>query len=226
MNTFFPNLLYFHEKKCKSEHPFVIKNIPFVLSRFLMKIPLVGKKHPLIFFRRYSKAYSGFTLIELLVTISVAAILLAVAVPSFRALVQNNRISTQTNDLISDISLARSEAIKSGAVASLCTSTNGASCDGGGNWSTGHLIWTDLNSNNLIDADEIRRFREEPSGGNSLYTSVAIDPLTFTNRGAPAAGAGLIFSICDSRGNAAGRDVTINPLGQTRASGPPATLCP
>lgn len=181
---------------------------------------------PSIIFKRPNFHFDGFTLVELIVTIAVAAILVTVAVPSFRVFVQNSRISTQTNDLISDISLARSEAIKSGANASLCTSTVGTSCDGGGSWTIGRLAWTDTNNNNALDAGEIRRFRELATGGNALYISVATDPLTFTNRGAPSGGGALIFSVCDSRGNAFGRDVTINPLGQARASGPPATLCP
>lgn len=181
---------------------------------------------PSIIFKRPNFHFDGFTLVELIVTIAVAAILVTVAVPSFRVFVQNSRISTQTNDLISDISLARSEAIKSGANASLCTSTVGTSCDGGGSWTIGRLAWTDTNNNNALDAGEIRRFRELATGGNTLYISVATDPLTFTNRGAPSGGGALIFSVCDSRGNTFGRDVTINPLGQARASGPPATLCP
>lgn len=225
MNTFSLKLSVQHEKLSDLLDPFIQEKIPFVLYQNKQKNPLVCKKRPFIIFNRQHRMPSGFTLIELIVTISVAAILLAIAIPNFRVFVQNSRISTQTNDLISDISFARSEAIKSGAVSSLCTSTNGASCNGGGNWSAGHLIWTDTNNNNILDADEIRRFREQPSGGNSLYISAAIDPLSFTNRGAPSSGS-LTFSVCDNRGNASGRDVIINPLGQTRASGPPATLCP
>lgn len=221
LNSDFPseNMPYFNK-------PLVCKKIPYVYLSLSINMPLVGKKMPSIIFKRPNFHFDGFTLVELIVTIAVAAILVTVAVPSFRVFVQNSRISTQTNDLISDISLARSEAIKSGANASLCTSTVGTSCDGGGSWTIGRLAWTDTNNNNALDAGEIRRFRELATGGNALYISVATDPLTFTNRGAPSGGGALIFSVCDSRGNAFGRDVTINPLGQARASGPPATLCP
>jgi type IV fimbrial biogenesis protein FimT len=167
-------------------------------------------------------------LIELLVTIAVAAVLISLAVPSFRVFVQNSRIATQTNDLVTDISFARSEAIKSGATASLCTSAAGLACDGGGNWSAGRLVWVDTNGNNALDAGEVRRFREQLAGANTLNVTPATDPLTFNNRGTPTGGAAaaITFSVCDDRGVADGRDVTVNPLGQTRASGPPATLCP
>lgn len=57
----------------------------------------------------------GFTLIELMVTIAVAAILLAVAVPSFRHLIISNRLTTAANNVVTAVTLARSEAIKRNA---------------------------------------------------------------------------------------------------------------
>lgn len=57
----------------------------------------------------------GFTLIELMVTIAVAAILLAVAVPSFRHLIISNRLTTAANDVVTALTVARSEAIKRNA---------------------------------------------------------------------------------------------------------------
>ena len=62
---------------------------------------------------------SGFTLVELLMTIVIAAILLAIGVPSFRAVLENNRMASQANELLTSITYARSEAIKRGAVVSI-----------------------------------------------------------------------------------------------------------
>lgn len=56
----------------------------------------------------------GFTLIELLVTIVVLAVLLTLAAPSFRDVIQNNRVTAQANELVSALNLARSEAVKQG----------------------------------------------------------------------------------------------------------------
>ena len=55
---------------------------------------------------------AGFTLIELLVTLTVAAILLAVAVPSFQNMMLSSRLSTSANAVANALSLARSEAVK------------------------------------------------------------------------------------------------------------------
>jgi type IV fimbrial biogenesis protein FimT len=62
----------------------------------------------------------GFTIVELMTTIMVASILLAVAVPSFRKMTVTNRLTTQANDMVSAVNLARSEAIKRNASVSLC----------------------------------------------------------------------------------------------------------
>ena len=42
----------------------------------------------------------GFTLLELMVTVSIAAILLAVGVPSYITFIDNNRVTSQANDLL------------------------------------------------------------------------------------------------------------------------------
>ena len=47
-----------------------------------------------------------------MVTIAVLAILMTVGVPSFRDLVQNNRVTAQTNELVTALNFARTEAVK------------------------------------------------------------------------------------------------------------------
>jgi len=59
-----------------------------------------------------SNAQRGFTLMELMFTITVLAILLGLAVPSFLDTVRNNRLITQNNEFIGALNLARNEAWK------------------------------------------------------------------------------------------------------------------
>lgn len=71
----------------------------------------------------------GFTLVELMITLAVAAVLMVIAIPSFRHVTLSNRLSTTANDLVDSINTARMEAVKRNNYAQFCSSTaanNGA----------------------------------------------------------------------------------------------------
>ena len=55
---------------------------------------------------------SGFTLIELLLALTVAALLLAVALPSYQSLRQEQMVRAATQAIYSDVMLLKSEAVK------------------------------------------------------------------------------------------------------------------
>lgn len=63
-------------------------------------------------------------MIELLVTLAIAAILLAVGVPSFQNVMETNRLATQANNLVTAVNLARSEAIKRGTTIRITPESN------------------------------------------------------------------------------------------------------
>jgi type IV fimbrial biogenesis protein FimT len=54
----------------------------------------------------------GFTLIETMVVVSILAILATLAAPSFRELLAAQRVKNAASDLLADMMLARSEAIR------------------------------------------------------------------------------------------------------------------
>lgn len=99
------------------------------------------------------KKSAGFTLIELIATVSIAAILMSIAVPSFKTMIESNRLSTGTNELVSAFILARSEALKRSQNVTVCTSTDLTNCAGAGNndFGQGWIVFQDCNNNHLID---------------------------------------------------------------------------
>lgn len=90
----------------------------------------------------------GFTLVELMVVLSIAAILLGIGVPSFRTLLNSQRITIAANDLLASIHLARSEAIKRGARVDLVP------LGGSDDWAKGWVVFIDDNRNQMPDQDE------------------------------------------------------------------------
>lgn len=62
---------------------------------------------------------SGYSLIEMLVVITIMAIGLELAMPSFGAMIERNRAVTHVNEFLQSINLARSEALKLGTVVSI-----------------------------------------------------------------------------------------------------------
>lgn len=107
----------------------------------------------------------GFTLIELLVTLTVLAIMLAIAVPSFRESLESTRQRTQVNQLLADLNFARSRAITMGRPVSLCAGTT--ACGGVATWSGHVLIFDDLEANGSIDQHDMMLRTTEVTAGHS-----------------------------------------------------------
>jgi type IV fimbrial biogenesis protein FimT len=86
----------------------------------------------------------GFTLIELMVTIALAAILMAIAAPSFTTFQRNAELTSRINSLLASINTARSEAMKRGRDAVILPAD-------GSSWTSGMIAFVDMNSNRTFE---------------------------------------------------------------------------
>jgi type IV fimbrial biogenesis protein FimT len=107
--------------------------------------------------KRTEYGLRGFTLIELMVTISVLAILLAIAIPNLREFVLRNRVSSDVNGFIGLVNYARSEAIVRNQDVVVCPKTNGAiTCVSNGMWGQFEIqAFVDVNGNGQRNGGDI-----------------------------------------------------------------------
>jgi type IV fimbrial biogenesis protein FimT len=168
-------------------------------------------------------AQRGFTMIELMVTVSIAAIMMTVAIPSFVELIRNSRLTTQANDFVLSLMYAKSEAIKRNQSVVVCSSADGASCANSVNWEQGWIVYQDANQDGAVDSNEILQVKNSLTGGNTLRTGTRTR-ITFRNSGF-SLGSNATFNLCDTRGTGNGRTLVLSNQGRVNTT-PPATSCP
>jgi type IV fimbrial biogenesis protein FimT len=195
--------------------PFVCHLLPSVCLNHPLDYPLVGLNKPFIRNR-------GVTLIELIIVLTIAGVLAALAAPSIQRLVASNRLTAQVNDLLADINLARSEAIKRNTKTGICvTAAGGTACVGGGNWVNGWLVYYVCPAGDpsgcVVDSNVTVKMHEVFSGNNTL-TGPA-DALVYKKQGVVDSGAGQ-FTLTDPNiTNTSGRRIVcVTPTGRPNLS--------
>ena len=147
---------------------------------------------------KFTSAQRGFTLIEMMVTIAVAAILLAIVVPSFRTFTLSQRVKSGSFDLYSTLMLARSEAVKRRASVSVSSV--------GGDWNNGWTV-----------SDGTTTFRKQDTMKGLTITS-AVTTLTYQLDGRLSSGSDAGLKLEATSGAAAGkRCITVDPSGVPRS---------
>lgn len=166
----------------------------------------------------------GFTLVELMFTLFIAAIFLTMAVPSYTTFTKNNRVTTVTNDLVTDISVARSEAVSRGKQVVVCRSANpiasSPTCGGSANtWTTGWLLFVSGDSNNTYDSatDTLLRVGQVNANNVTIISDSNLNTnVTYKPDGSITAAATGYFAVCDDRGASKGNLIQIKATGRTR----------
>jgi type IV fimbrial biogenesis protein FimT len=173
---------------------------------------------------------SGFNLVEIMISLAIIGVMMALAAPNLRDFMRNARITSLTNDLMADLQLARTEAVKNSRRTWFCPSDSEATlghCNGGV-WTTQYrAIIVDSNESNSCDAGDVvvRHKKSEATTGSptvALVNGDATFGVTFLPSGILPGSATMQFNVCDSRNGPNGvssapflhRRVSIAPSGR------------
>jgi len=170
-----------------------------------------------------NRKQTGFTLTELMITLLIAAILLSQAVPSFMTMLKDNHVTTQVNDFVTSLNMARSEAVKRGGRVTVCKSINNTTCTVGGGWEQGWLVFIDDNNDALLSVGEVLLRAHGPLdpgstlrgvGNVSIYISYVGTGFSQTITGDILNGT---LVMCDSRGfGSDARAIVVGTSGRVR----------
>jgi type IV fimbrial biogenesis protein FimT len=161
----------------------------------------------------------GYSLYDMIVTSTVASVL-GVGAMGVTGLVQDTRMTAGVNQLMTGLSLARSEAIKRRSAVTLCASTTSTECQGTRKWHDGWIMFWDPNGNGRLEPGEsILRVQESPAikslhlgawgPGTGQWITYEADGTTKQNG---------TFTFCDSRGAAKAKAVILLGTGRPRVS--------
>jgi type IV fimbrial biogenesis protein FimT len=148
----------------------------------------------------------GFTLLELLITMSIAVIVLTIAVPSFRYVTNSNRIAGEVNGLLGDLQFARAEAIKEGRNVTVCISTDGQSCVANAiTWQSGWIVFSDPTDTGVVDPGETVLRWQKTFSSTDTFVSNNLSAVTFNREGYAIgiANGGALLQLHDLTGTTA-----------------------
>lgn len=149
--------------------------------------------------RARSSLSAGFTLVELMVAVAMLAILAALATPSFREFVEAQRMRDTAFGLVSDLTLARSEAIKRGG--------NVVITPVGGNWAQGWAVTLAGGGASLS---------EQRAPGNGVALDTTATGVGFDRNGRSTAMGTVRFELTTTR-QTRYRCISIDPSGRPKS---------
>ena len=144
----------------------------------------------------------GFTLLELTVTVAILGITMMFAVPSFIAVISNNRISANTSDFVSALQFAKAESAARLNPVIICKrNIAGNGCVAGGDWQQGWIVFSDDDGNGALNGEEIV-LNHEPLDTRITFggTAQVTNSITYNPSGTTSITGTQVLIMCDDRG--------------------------
>jgi type IV fimbrial biogenesis protein FimT len=156
----------------------------------------------------------GFTLIEVMAALAIVGIAISIAMPSFRSLVVDTRMTATANDMLGAMKLTRSEAVKRNTRVTMCNSSNGTACAATGNWQAGWIVFVDGGTVGSIDTgDEIVHVHGAVADSTIVGGGGVTDFVSYAGNGqTSAAGGGAqvgSISVCATLGGQKRRKIDV-----------------
>lgn len=167
----------------------------------------------------------GLTLIELMIVVILIGIGAALTAPNFASIIRDNRMSSQANQLLSSLQLARSEAATQSVQVTIRRTSSQNQV-----WEEGWQVFTDWNADGQFDGDAdvtdcsveqdcLLRVEDGLQDGTTLRSGSNYAVwMGFLPSGLPTSGAGLgtnTFQLCPANGKKEdGRSVIVNNTGR------------
>lgn len=174
----------------------------------------------------------GFTLVELMVALGILGLTMAIAVPNFVTLINDNRISSSASDFVGALQLAKAESAARTSPATICKSNiAGTGCVTTGDWQQGWIVFSDINGNAAVDApaDVVVLDHEALDSRITFNDAGATNSITFNPSGRTSITGTQVLIMCDARGfaeSAKGILVTMTGRGNVmKASDTGQTAC-
>lgn len=158
----------------------------------------------------------GYSLYELIITIAVVAVVFAMGVPSFGKMVADHRLKVEVDALFHAVHLARKESIVRRRAVTLCPSADGQNCVQGFDWSSGWIMFVNLDRDAPARRDSgepvLRQFSV------SLHNEVRANRRSFSFRTTALRATNGTFIFCDKARRAAPRALIVSYTGRPRVS--------
>lgn len=130
------------------------------------------------------KRIGGFVLVELLVTLSIVVILGAISLTSFKGITINNRLSAESNQILSLVTFARTEAIRRNDVVSICPSSDGSTCSTSNDYRNGQIVYLNSDKTGLSNNSQIIRVLDKWSNDDKAkIITASVSEISFTGDG-------------------------------------------